>query len=100
MLTTAVWIVEHQVDLFAALGTGGMTGAIGAIGAIGAGIISSAVIRASKAAVSARTGGAGGKDIGGEVSGPRARTGLPIAKPSISRTRSSRRRSCLSAGHG
>lgn len=94
MLTTAVWIVEHQVDLFAALGTGGM------IGEIGAGIISSAVIRASKAAVSARTGCAGRKDIGGEVSGPRARTGLPIAKPSISRTRSSRRRSCLSAGHG
>jgi hypothetical protein len=30
MLITAVWIVEHQVDLFAALGTGGMTGAIGA----------------------------------------------------------------------
>jgi hypothetical protein len=29
MLITAVWIVEHQVDLFAALGTGGMTGAIG-----------------------------------------------------------------------
>ena len=30
MLITAVWIVEHQVDLFAALGTGGITGAIGA----------------------------------------------------------------------
>lgn len=30
MLITAVWIVEHQVDLFAALGTGGTTGAIGA----------------------------------------------------------------------
>ena len=30
MLITAVWIVEHKVDLFAALGTGGMTGAIGA----------------------------------------------------------------------
>ena len=30
MPITAVWIVEHQVDLFAALGTGGMTGAIGA----------------------------------------------------------------------
>ena len=34
MLTTAVWIVEHQVDLFAALGTGG------AAGGVGAGIIS------------------------------------------------------------
>jgi len=33
MLITAVWIVEHQVDLFAALGTGG------ALGAIGTGII-------------------------------------------------------------
>lgn len=33
MLITAVWIVEHQVDLFAALGTGG------AVGAVGAGII-------------------------------------------------------------
>lgn len=30
MLCTAVWIVEHQVDLFAALGTGGGAGAIGA----------------------------------------------------------------------
>ncbi|KQN33630.1 hypothetical protein [Sphingomonas sp. Leaf38] len=30
MLITAVWIVEHQVDLFAALGTGGMIGAVGA----------------------------------------------------------------------
>ncbi|WP_156359618.1 hypothetical protein [Sphingomonas sp. Leaf28] len=30
MVITAVWIVEHQVDLFAALGTGGMTGAVGA----------------------------------------------------------------------
>lgn len=30
LLVTAVWIVEHQVDLFAALGTGGMTGAAGA----------------------------------------------------------------------
>jgi hypothetical protein len=30
MLVTAVWIVEHQVDLFAALGTGGTAGAIGA----------------------------------------------------------------------
>jgi hypothetical protein len=30
MLITAVWIVEHQVDLFAALGTGGMCGAVGA----------------------------------------------------------------------
>ena len=29
MLITAVWIVEHQVDLFAGLGTGGMTGGIG-----------------------------------------------------------------------
>jgi hypothetical protein len=29
MLVTAVWIAEQQVDLFAALGTGGMTGAIG-----------------------------------------------------------------------
>jgi hypothetical protein len=29
MLITAVWIVEHQVDLFAALGTGGGTGAVG-----------------------------------------------------------------------
>lgn len=29
MLITAVWIVEHQVDLFAALGTGGITGAVG-----------------------------------------------------------------------
>ena len=27
MLITAVWIVEHQVDLFAALGTGGAVGA-------------------------------------------------------------------------
>ena len=34
MLITAVWIVEHQVDLFAALGTGG------AAGGVGAGIIS------------------------------------------------------------
>ena len=34
MLVTAVWIAEHQVDLFAALGTGGM------LGAVGAGIIS------------------------------------------------------------
>jgi len=33
MLVTAVWIAEHQVDLFAALGTGG------ALGAIGTGII-------------------------------------------------------------
>ncbi len=30
MLITAVWIVEHQVDLFAALGTGGGAGAVGA----------------------------------------------------------------------
>ncbi len=30
MLITAVWIVEHQVDLFAALGTGASTGAVGA----------------------------------------------------------------------
>lgn len=30
MLVTAVWIAEHQVDLFAALGTGGTAGAIGA----------------------------------------------------------------------
>jgi hypothetical protein len=30
LLVTAVWIVEHQVDLFAALGTGGMCGAAGA----------------------------------------------------------------------
>ncbi|KQM65778.1 hypothetical protein ASE75_05980 [Sphingomonas sp. Leaf17] len=30
MLITAVWIVEHQVDLFAALGTGGTAGAVGA----------------------------------------------------------------------
>ena len=30
MLITAVWIADKQVDLFAALGTGGMTGAIGA----------------------------------------------------------------------
>ena len=30
MLITAVWIVEHQVDLFAALGTGGAAGAVGA----------------------------------------------------------------------
>ena len=30
MLVTAVWIAEHQVDLFAALGTGGMCGAVGA----------------------------------------------------------------------
>ena len=30
MLITAVWIVEHQVDLFAALGTGTSTGAVGA----------------------------------------------------------------------
>lgn len=30
MLTTAVWIAEHQVDLFAALGTGGSCGAVGA----------------------------------------------------------------------
>jgi len=30
MLVTAVWITEHQVDLFAALGTGGTAGAIGA----------------------------------------------------------------------
>lgn len=30
MLVTAVWIVEHQVDLFAALGTGGSAGAVGA----------------------------------------------------------------------
>jgi hypothetical protein len=30
MLCTAVWIVEHQIDLFAALGTGGGAGAIGA----------------------------------------------------------------------
>lgn len=30
MLVTAVWIAEHQVDLFAALGTGGMMGAVGA----------------------------------------------------------------------
>ncbi|WP_294191117.1 hypothetical protein [uncultured Sphingomonas sp.] len=30
MLVTAVWIAEHQVDLFAALGTGGMSGAVGA----------------------------------------------------------------------
>ncbi|MBD8549495.1 hypothetical protein [Sphingomonas sp. CFBP 8764] len=29
MLITAVWIVEHQVDLFAALGTGGGAGAVG-----------------------------------------------------------------------
>lgn len=29
MLITAVWIVEHQVDLFAALGTGGAAGAVG-----------------------------------------------------------------------
>lgn len=34
MLVTAVWIAEHQVDLFAALGTGG------AAGGVGAGIIS------------------------------------------------------------
>ncbi len=33
MLVTAVWIAEHQVDLFSALGTGG------ALGAIGTGII-------------------------------------------------------------
>lgn len=33
MLVTAVWIAEQQVDLFAALGTGG------ALGAIGTGII-------------------------------------------------------------
>jgi len=33
MLVTAVWIAEHQVDLFAALGTGG------ALSAIGTGII-------------------------------------------------------------
>lgn len=30
MLVTAVWIAEHQVDLFAALGTGGTAGAVGA----------------------------------------------------------------------
>ncbi|MEG3165530.1 hypothetical protein U1701_13090 [Sphingomonas sp. PB2P19] len=30
LLTTAVWIAEHQVDLFAALGTGGGCGAVGA----------------------------------------------------------------------
>lgn len=30
LLCTAVWIVEYQVDLFAALGTGGGFGAIGA----------------------------------------------------------------------
>ena len=30
LLSTAVWIAEHQVDLFAALGTGGMCGAVGA----------------------------------------------------------------------
>jgi hypothetical protein len=30
MLVTAVWIVQHQVDLFAALGTGGTAGAVGA----------------------------------------------------------------------
>jgi hypothetical protein len=30
LLVTAVWIAEHQVDLFAALGSGGMAGAIGA----------------------------------------------------------------------
>jgi hypothetical protein len=30
MLITAVWIVEHQVDLFAALGAGASTGAVGA----------------------------------------------------------------------
>jgi hypothetical protein len=34
MLITAVWIVEHQVHLFAALGPGG------AAGGVGAGIIS------------------------------------------------------------
>ena len=34
LLVTAVWIAEHQVNLFAALGTGGT------LGAIGAGIIS------------------------------------------------------------
>ncbi|MEH3122422.1 MAG: hypothetical protein PGN16_10670 [Sphingomonas phyllosphaerae] len=30
LLVTAVWIAEHQVDLFAALGTGGTAGAVGA----------------------------------------------------------------------
>ncbi len=30
LLSTAVWIAEHQVDLFAALGSGGMCGAVGA----------------------------------------------------------------------
>ena len=30
MLITAVWVVEHQVDLFAALGTGGGASAVGA----------------------------------------------------------------------
>ena len=30
LLCTAVWIAEHQVDLFAALGTGGGCGAVGA----------------------------------------------------------------------
>jgi hypothetical protein len=30
LLVTAVWIAEQQVDLFAALGTGGMAGAVGA----------------------------------------------------------------------
>lgn len=31
MLITGVWIAEHQVDLFAALGTGGTAGGAGAL---------------------------------------------------------------------
>lgn len=57
VLTTAVWIAERQVDLFAALGTG-----IG-IGALGAGIITMFKRRAKATldAIEVATGGAPGR---------------------------------------